>query len=69
MVPLTNILVATDFSAPSARAVDRAARLAHDHRATLYLVHVPAHCRTAALPHCTLQPYGAVLVMQTSKRP
>jgi len=40
MTPLFHILVATDFSGCAARAVDRAARLAHDHHATLHLVHV-----------------------------
>ena len=40
MTPLSHILVATDFSGCAARAVDRAARLAHDHRATLHRVHV-----------------------------
>ena len=34
MTPLANILVATDFSPRADRAVDRAARLAHEHRAT-----------------------------------
>ena len=40
MTPLANILVATDFSPRVGRAVDRAARLAHEHRATLHLLHV-----------------------------
>ena len=40
MTPHSHIQVATDFSGCAARAVDRAARLAHDHRATLHLVHV-----------------------------
>lgn len=40
MTPLSHILVATDFSGFAARTVDRAARLAHDHHATLHLVHV-----------------------------
>ena len=40
MTPLSHILVATDFSGCAARALDRAARLAHDHHATLHLVHV-----------------------------
>lgn len=40
MTPLANILVATDFSPHAGRAVDRAARLAHEHRATLHLLHV-----------------------------
>jgi universal stress protein E len=40
MPPFANILVATDFSNGAARAVDRAARLAHAHQATLHMVHV-----------------------------
>jgi len=40
MTALGNILVATDFSARAARAEHRAARLAHEHGATLHLVHV-----------------------------
>lgn len=40
MAPFSHILVATDFSGCAASAVDRAARLAHDHHATLHLVHV-----------------------------
>jgi nucleotide-binding universal stress UspA family protein len=40
MTSFANILVATDFSSRAARAVDRAARLAHSHHATLHMVHV-----------------------------
>jgi nucleotide-binding universal stress UspA family protein len=40
MPPISHILVATDFSGRAARAVELAARLAHDHQATLHLVHV-----------------------------
>ncbi|MBK5207450.1 MAG: universal stress protein [Polaromonas sp.] len=40
MTPLTNILVATDFSTHASRAVNRAAQLAQEHRATLHLLHV-----------------------------
>lgn len=43
MEPLTQILAATDFFARAMRAVDRAARLAHEHKATLHLVHVVDH--------------------------
>jgi len=40
MTPITQILVATDFSPHASRAVNRAARLAQEHRATLHLLHV-----------------------------
>jgi nucleotide-binding universal stress UspA family protein len=40
MNPLNAILAATDFSAPSRRAADRAARLAHETGAQLTLMHV-----------------------------
>lgn len=43
MKTLARILAATDFSPRSTVAVDRAARLAHEHKATLYLVHVVDH--------------------------
>ncbi len=39
MPPLNRILVATDFSPASQRAVTRAAELAREHAATLHLVH------------------------------
>ena len=40
MTPTAPILVATDFSAPSRHAADRAARLAHETGAPLSLMHV-----------------------------
>ncbi len=40
MSPITNLLVATDFSQRAERAVARAVRLAQTHGATLHLVHV-----------------------------
>ena len=47
MKMFTSILVATDFSIDGNNAVRRAARLAHEHRARLKLVHVldPAGCK------------------------
>lgn len=43
MQRLTQILAATDFSARAMYAVDRAARLAHERKARLHLVHVVDH--------------------------
>lgn len=40
MNPLSKIIVATDFSARANRAVRRAAKLAHDHKAALHLLFV-----------------------------
>ncbi len=40
MIHLASILAATDLSAPSRLAADRAARLAHETGATLHLLHV-----------------------------
>ncbi len=42
---MKSILAATDFSRHAMRAVQRAAQLAHHHRATLHLLHVPAQGR------------------------
>ena len=42
MSPLNSILAATDLSAPARHAAERAARLAHEHQASLTLMHVMA---------------------------